>query len=110
MPRLVLCVLSAAISQLCFSISAAADDLAICLNKNISEQHIVACSNVINSQQFSGRNLALSYNNRGVAWWKIGASDQALADYDAAIRIMPSLFTAYANRCVVFTYRSEPDR
>ena len=41
---------------------------------------------------------AVSYNNRGVAYFHKGDLDRAIADYGEAIRLDPKLAAAYNNR------------
>ncbi len=46
----------------------------------------------------SAENLAIINNNRGMAYWSRGQRDNAVADYDAAIRLQPDDAFAYENR------------
>ena len=39
-----------------------------------------------------------AYNNRGLAHFKLGQNDNALKDYDEALRLNPKLTDAYFNR------------
>ena len=41
---------------------------------------------------------AVDYNNRGVTFGNLGQHERAMQDYDAAIRLDPTLATAYSNR------------
>jgi tetratricopeptide (TPR) repeat protein len=40
----------------------------------------------------------ISYNNRGVAYFKTGDNDHAIADYTESIRLDPKIASSYANR------------
>ena len=62
------------------------------------EQKIAACTAVIVSGRYSGRNLALVYNNRANGHLRRNERDHALADYDEAIRLDPAYALAYNNR------------
>jgi tetratricopeptide (TPR) repeat protein len=47
--------------------------------------------------------IATTHNDRGLAYAKLGQLDQAILDFDEAIRIEPQLAAAYNNRG--FAYR-----
>src|ERR1700751_4782114 len=51
---------------------------------------ISACSIVIPASRASPYDRAVAYNNRGVAHRRRGEYDQALADFEAAVRIAPN--------------------
>src|SRR4051794_23440871 len=46
-------------------------------------------------------NDANGYNVRGTAYGRAGKLREAIADFDAALRINPSFYQAYANRALV---------
>src|SRR3989338_6117745 len=63
---------------------------------NISDESIskgVYLRNLTRQETMSG-----AYNNRGLAWGNKGNLDNAIADYDTAIRLNPNLAEAYNNR------------
>jgi tetratricopeptide (TPR) repeat protein len=56
------------------------------------------------------KRVYIAYINRGMAFHKMGRLDEALADYDKAIALYPSLHIAYYNRGVVFSQMGQLDR
>jgi protein O-mannosyl-transferase len=55
--------------------------------------------------------IPLSYNNRGLAFEKMGQTERALEDYEKAIAINPSFDKAYVNRGhVLFKIKGQYDR
>jgi tetratricopeptide (TPR) repeat protein len=71
---------------------------------------IPACSAIIQSGRDTGRNLAVSYSNRGIGWLKEGQLDRAAADLSQAIRIDPSYAPAYNVRGLVHFKQNNPDK
>ena len=59
---------------------------------------IGGCTAVIRSGEYSGKNLAIAYNNRGVGYGNLGDYTQAIESYSQALRIDPNYATAYYNR------------
>jgi tetratricopeptide (TPR) repeat protein len=74
--------------------------VAWCSGKNNPnpEQNIAACTAVIVAGRYSGRSLALVYNNRANGHLKKDDRDHALAYYDEAIKLDPACAPAYNNR------------
>lgn len=71
--------------------------------KNESGQHSYAdqvreCTNIIQSGQLSGPELARIYLRRGTAHGRSGSYDQAIADFDQVILLKPTSAAAYFNR------------
>jgi lipoprotein NlpI len=56
----------------------------------------------IASDELTPENLAIAYNNRGIAHWSKGELDAALADYASALSIAPHYVAALHNRAVAF--------
>ena len=59
-----------------------------CHSDNIHPDiQIAACTRNIQSGRFTGRNLAVAFTNRGLAYKRKGQWDRAIADYSEAIRL-----------------------
>jgi tetratricopeptide (TPR) repeat protein len=71
---------------------------------------IPACSAIIQSGRDSGRNLVVSYYNRGIGWLKQGQLDRAAADLSQAIRIDPGYAHADNVRGLVYVKQNKPDQ
>ena len=71
-----------------------------CVNDRDPDQQISGCTAAIRSGQFSGRNLAVAYNNRGLAYYGLGDYARAIEDLDQALRIDPGDANAYKNRAI----------
>ncbi len=81
-------------------------------NKEKAAQAIEICTADINSGNFNeGQNkLATRYNNRGIAYGKIGDNDRALADHNKSIELDPSFAKAYNNRGVDYWIKGDNER
>src|SRR5262245_18458118 len=71
---------------------------------------IAACTRLIESGQFTTRNLAIFHFDRGIAHKNKSDFDQALADYNEAIRLGLNYAHAYLNRGVLLANRREIER
>lgn len=71
---------------------------------------VAACTRQIKSGRWQGRNLAITYLNRGNLYKANGAYDQAIADYDEAIRLDPKSVKAYNNRGLAWMMKGAFDR
>jgi tetratricopeptide (TPR) repeat protein len=67
--------------------------------KSTDDQTIAGCSALIKSGRDSKHNLAVDYNNRGLAFYDKRDYDHAIADYNQALRIDANLAQAYNGRC-----------
>ena len=56
------------------------------------------------------RKAAKAYNNRGVAYYKKGDYDRAIADYNEALRLDPKDASAYNNRGSAYAGEGDHDR
>jgi tetratricopeptide (TPR) repeat protein len=74
------------------------------------ERSIKVCSRILARGKVRDRDLARTYNNRGLAYITDKELDKAMADFDAAVRIDPTYPFAYDNRGVVWRMRSQFDR
>lgn len=57
----------------------------------------------------AGRNLAIAYYDRGLAWAKKNETDKALADYNASLKINPDYQNAYISRGNALKLKNRPD-
>ena len=62
------------------------------------DRMIKGCTRIIRSGKESRKNLSLSYMNRGNAYHLKNQYDQAIANYDEAIKVNPRNARAYYNR------------
>jgi len=88
---------------------AAADDAKTCA-KDSGEIAIGACSRVIKSGRYKGRDLARQYLYRGVERRSKEDYDQALADFGEAAKIDKKYADAFYNRCVILNVKKEYDQ
>ena len=73
-----------------------------CVQSDDPDLRIGGCTAVIRSGEYSGKNLAYAYYNRGIAYGKLGDPGRAIEDYDQALRINPRYAIAYYNRGFVY--------
>ena len=71
---------------------------------------IAACSRNIQSGRFTGRNLAVAFTNRGLAYKRKGQWDRAIADYSEAIRLKSDDAQAFNNRGNAYFHKGQLDR
>ncbi len=69
-----------------------------CVQERDPDLAISGCTAVIRSGQYSGKNLAWAYYNRGLAYYNLGEHRRAIEDYDQALRLDPGDALAYGNR------------
>jgi tetratricopeptide (TPR) repeat protein len=63
------------------------------------EQRIAACTKIIKSGRGTPHERAVAFNYRGGALYYSGKPEQAMKDYEEAIRLDPFYAHAYNNRC-----------
>ncbi len=73
------------------------------------EADIAACSDLIASGTFSGKNLAALYHSRGKAYIAKNDNDRTIADLDQAIRLDSTNAVAYKDRGNAWKSKHEPD-
>jgi tetratricopeptide (TPR) repeat protein len=69
-----------------------------------------ACTRQIESGRWQGLNLAVSYSNRGIAYFNQGEFDRAIADYNQALTLNPKSAAAYNNRGNAYNTKHDYDR
>jgi len=68
------------------------------IERDDPDEAIKMFERVIDSRDQPPNVRAVAYLERGVTYQDQGRYDEALADYDSAIRLMPNLAEAYSNR------------
>jgi len=68
---------------------------------------IWACSQIIARGQESNEDLAVAYNNRGLAYTNKGQYDRAIIDLDRAIALNPNNAIVYNNRGFAYHNKSQ---
>ena len=71
---------------------------------------IAACTRNIQSGRFIGRNLAVAFTNRGLAYKRKGQWDRAIADYSEAIRLKFDDAQIFNNRGNAYYHNGQLDR
>ncbi len=71
---------------------------------------IAACTRNIQSGRFTGRNLAIAFTNRGLAYKRKGQWDRAIADYSEAIRLKSDDAQVFNNRGNAYYHKGHLDR
>ena len=81
-------------------------DQSLCANEDnkVAKAKIAACTRLIKSGKYKGRNLSSVYQNRAEGYRATDAFDTAISDYDRAIELDPKNAVAYLNRAE--TYRN----
>src|SRR4051794_33699547 len=74
------------------------------------DTQIDGCTIIINSKAATPRSLAIAYNNRGNAHYRMGQLDLAIQDYNRAVEIDPRHASAFNNRGVVHRKKGEYQR
>src|SRR5262245_61034499 len=88
--------------------AAAADDAQTC--RTPADNSIPACTRLIASGKYRGRELAAIYAMRAVLWYKKDELDRAIGDYGDSIRNDPTIALVYFGRGAAFKQRGELDR
>ena len=76
-------------------------------NPDLAIQH---CTKAIDSKRFTGMQLARLHYNRGLEQAAKGRQDPAIADFDAALRIVPKYGDAYIARGNAWSAKGNSDR
>jgi lipoprotein NlpI len=95
------------LASCCFS--QLASDAQEC-EKNVNSNPNLAvkgCTALIESGQLSEEDVVKVLNNRGVAYRNDGNYNQAIQDFDKAIRLKPDIAEAFNNRGIAYDYKGD---
>src|SRR3954447_21019723 len=82
-----------------------------CAGKNATpDLQINGCTAAIQSGRLTGNNLSLAHHNRGLAYAKRGGLENAIADFDEAIRLNPQSARPYNDRGFTYARQGNFDR
>jgi tetratricopeptide (TPR) repeat protein len=107
MRRLAVPFVAAALSVM-GAAAAAADDVLTCRTQG--DNSIAACTRLIASGRYRGRELAAIYALRAVYWYKKEDLDRAIVDYGDSIRHDPTIALVYFGRGAALKQRGDVDR
>ncbi len=65
------------------------------------------CTKALQTETMTRENRAATYVNRGIARMRDGRHDQAIADYDRALELVPDLGAAFLNKGAAHIYLRE---
>jgi len=75
-----------------------------------ADQIISACTALIGSGRGNDKGLSEAAYNRGKAYASVGEFDLAIADYDRALRLNPTMATAFDNRGRAYSEKNQFER
>ena len=81
-----------------------------CAKEKNPDLKVQLCTRAIQSGQLSEMTRAVTFNNRGEAYYRKGQFDRAIEDYDAAIRLKPNDFIAFNNRGKAYARKGQDNR
>lgn len=84
---------------LAFMAPARADVADDCATSKDWDLKIGACTAVIRSGDYVGKDLAWAYNNRGWAYRNLEMHQRSLEEYDQAIHLDPNRHRLFQSRC-----------
>jgi len=79
-------------------------------NDTSTKQQISACTALIDSGRGNAHGLSEALYNRGNAYAATGNFNHAIADYDQAIRLNPTMATAFDNRGRAYSEQNQIER
>jgi len=89
---------------------ALANDSADCNQSSNPELTIRGCTKLLQIRGQTKQNIAFAFRNRGVAYYKKGDFDRAIADADRSIAVKPDLAEAFCDRGAAYRAKGDYDR
>jgi tetratricopeptide (TPR) repeat protein len=74
------------------------------------EARIAACSEVVESRAYAGKDLAFAYNNRGVPHYQKHDFDVAIVDFGESIRLDPGNASYFGSRALAYVAKHDHAR
>jgi tetratricopeptide (TPR) repeat protein len=93
--------------------AASADDLGVCESESMTvpvSAKLGACTRLIDSGSYAGRDLAPIMLGRGNAYYERQDYPRAIADFDEAAQIDPTFVPAFFNRGLAYEGKGDLDR
>jgi tetratricopeptide (TPR) repeat protein len=87
--------------------AAMADDVADCNSDSIDNRAIAACTRLISSGKYSGKDLVQHYYQRGMKRRHNGAFNAAISDFTSAIKLDAKYTWAYVARGHAYAYKKD---
>ena len=91
-------LVTAVLLWLCICPAVAQDSRVVCFSDSSPDAVIPACDDLIETDP----RHAQAHQARGIAWYKVGDYERAIADYTASLRIDPRYIRAYYNRGIAW--------
>src|SRR5262245_39601535 len=90
---------------------AAQENAAICKDESsAADAAIAACTKIISASKARTNDLASTYYNRAIAYRQKSDLDNAISDYNDAIKINPKHARAFNNRGTIYKEKGDLDR
>src|SRR5262249_26099460 len=78
--------------------------------KGDPDERLRVCTRAIESGDLTKRNLAVTYSNRGTAYYDKGDFERAIADFDKSLELYPGNIDALMNRAMAYGMAGDHDR